>query len=37
METARLFKATAVYSLERAEAHYRTIPLLPRQPDQLER
>jgi hypothetical protein len=37
METARLLKATAVYSLERAEAHSRTIPLLTRQPAQLER
>jgi hypothetical protein len=37
METANLLKATATYSLERAEAHSRTIPLLTRQPAQLER
>ena len=37
METAKLLKAAAAYSLERAEAHSRTIPLLTRQPAQLER
>jgi hypothetical protein len=37
IETASLLKATAAYSLERAEAHSRTIPLLTRQPVQLER
>jgi hypothetical protein len=37
METAKLLRATAAYSLERAEAHSRTIPLLIRQPAQLER
>ena len=37
METARLLKATAAYSLERSEAHSRNIPLFTRQPAQLER
>ncbi len=37
METARLLRATAAYSLERADAHSRTIPLLTRQPAQMER
>ena len=37
IETASLLKATAAYSLERAEARSRTIPLLIRQPAQLER
>jgi hypothetical protein len=37
IETASLLKATAAYSLERAEAHSRTIPLLTRQPAHLER
>jgi hypothetical protein len=37
METARLLKAAAVYSLERAEAHSRAIPLPTRVAVQLER
>jgi hypothetical protein len=37
METARLLKATAAYSLERAEVHSRAIPLPTRVAVQLER
>ena len=37
METARLLKATAAYSHERAEAHSRAIPLPTRVAVQLER
>ena len=37
METAKLFKAAAAYSLERAEVHSRNIPLPTRVAVQLER
>ena len=37
METAKLLKAAAAYSLERAEAHSRNIPLPIRVAVQLER
>ena len=37
METATILKAAAAYSLQRAEAHSRTIPQPTRNPAQLER
>jgi hypothetical protein len=37
IETANLLKATAAYSIERAEAHSRLIPPSTRHPVQLER